>query len=63
MWFRRASEAEQEVKAALEDAQARLQEAQQKGPEASRLSRIFREVRERNHLAEQVEDFILRGRG
>lgn len=63
MWFRRASEGEEEVKAALEDAKTRLHEARMNGPETSRLSRTFREIRERNHLAEQVEDFILRGRG
>lgn len=64
MWFlRRKTDDRIRAEAALEDAQRNLEAVQQRNDEVSHISQALRDFRERNHLGEQLELIIIRGRG
>jgi hypothetical protein len=67
MWFRRESrkEAEDQLDAevALQEAQENLVKVEERSHEVRWFSNAIREIREKNHLGEQIEDYILRGKG
>ena len=63
MWFRRKTDDCVEASAALEDAEKNLKDVKKRGDEVSKVSRALREFRERNHLGEQIEEIIIRGKG
>ena len=63
MWFRRRSEASKEAEEALKDAQENLEEVKKRGPEVTEVAKALRDIRERNHFAEQLEDLIIKRRG
>lgn len=52
-----------EANAALEDAEKNLQRVKRRGTEVHRVVGALREIRERNHFGEQLEQIILRGKG
>lgn len=60
MWFRRSDSAE-EAKYALADAKRNLRKVQARGSEVTRVANALREIRERNHFAEQLEAIIRPG--
>jgi hypothetical protein len=61
MWFlrRRRSESSDEASAAVKDAQKHLNRVRKRDQEVSDLSDSLREVRHRNHFAEQMEQIII----
>lgn len=65
MWFlrRRESESGEEAKRALEDAENTLREVKDRAEEVSMIATDLKNIRERNHFAEQLEDLLLRRRG
>lgn len=61
MWFlrRRLNKTRsEEADEALKDAQANLKRVKRRGGEVTRLAESLREIRERNHFAEQMEEII-----
>lgn len=62
MWFLR-NEVKGEADKALEESKKKLKEVRERGPEITALSNAFREFREKNHIAEQLEEIILRKGG
>ena len=64
MWFlRRNKESSEDSKKALEDAQQNLERVQRRGREVSRVAKALKDIRERNHFAEQLESIVIRPRG
>jgi hypothetical protein len=65
MWFlrNRQSRLTEEAEDALKDAENGLREVQKRNPEVQRVSRSLRELRERNHFAENLQAIILRHEG
>jgi ElaB/YqjD/DUF883 family membrane-anchored ribosome-binding protein len=61
MWFlrRRASKSGEEAKEALAEAEQALQEVKARGQAISKMANDARNIRERNHFAEQLEDIIV----
>ena len=59
MLFRRRK-ANEEAQKALDEAREKLHEVRQRGKEVSAISNALREIRERNHFAEQMEEIIVR---
>jgi hypothetical protein len=57
---RRRSESSDEATAAVKDAQKHLNRVRKRDQEVSDLSDSLREVRQRNHFAEQMEEIIIR---
>lgn len=49
--------------AALRDAQKNLRKVEKRGSEVTSVANALRELRERNHFAEQMEEIIVRRRG
>lgn len=63
MWFkRRDTTSAEESKAALVDARKNLREVKKRGREVSEYAEAFRELREKNHFADQLEELIIRRR-
>jgi hypothetical protein len=64
MWFRwRGKEKDGESAEALRDARMNLRKVERRGKEVTQVAKALRDLRERNHFAEQVEEiFISRGR-
>ena len=62
MWFR-SDKAKKEAEQALEESKQKLKEIRERGPEVTALSNAFREFREKNHIAEQLEEILLRKGG
>lgn len=60
MWFRRSDSAE-EAKNALADAKTNLRKVQARSSEVTRVANALKEIRERNHFAEQLEAIIRPG--
>lgn len=64
MWFRRRrNESTEEAVKALEDAETHLTRIRTRGCEVSKVASALRDIRERNHFAEQMEEIILRNKG
>ncbi len=65
MWFlhRPGNKSGDEAKKALEEAQQKLQEVQERGPEVTALSSAIKDIRERNHFIEKLQELILQNRG
>lgn len=63
MGSRRQSKSSLDADKALADAQKKLSEVKERGPEVSTLANSLREFREVNHIAEQWEEIITRRRG
>lgn len=63
MWFKRRSRVNPESEAALRESSKRLREARDRGKEVTDIADALRQIRERNHFAEQLEDIIMRRRG
>lgn len=60
MRFLRRKKATEDAQRALEDACEKLHEVRQRGKEVSAISNALREIGERNHFAEQMEEIIVR---
>lgn len=60
MLFRRRKQATHDAQKALDEAREKLKEVRQRGQEVSAISSALREIRERNHFAEQMEEIIVR---
>lgn len=62
MWPRRKSEKDttEQATEALQDAQQNLQRVKRRGSEVKRVSTAIRNLRERNHFVEQIEEIIVR---
>jgi hypothetical protein len=65
VWFRRRSRelVVDESHKALVEAEAAHLEVQKQGNEITNLARALRDIRERNHFAEQLEEIIVKKRG
>lgn len=63
LFRRRNKESAEKAQKALEDAKKNLREVQQRGTEVSAISNALREIRERNHFAEQMEEIFVRFEG
>jgi hypothetical protein len=62
MWpFRRHPSKIKESQQAILDATATLQRVQERGPEVRAVSKTLKEIRERNHFADQLRT-IMEGR-
>lgn len=62
-WLRRKSKSSMESEVALADAKKNLCEVQKRGTEVSNVSNALKDFREKNHIAEQLEDIIMRRKG
>lgn len=62
MWFRRRDKGEESA-AALKDAKQNLRIVQKRGPEVSRVADALKDMRERNHFGEALQEIIVRKRG
>lgn len=60
MLFRRRKQATEDAKKALDEACEKLQEVKERGHEVSRVSKALKEMGERNHFAEQMEEIFFR---
>lgn len=60
MHFRRRKQATHDAQKALDEAREKLKEVKKRGKEVSAVSNALREIRERNHFAEQMEEIIVR---
>lgn len=60
MLFRRRKQATEDAQKALDQAREKLKEVRERGQEVSAISNALREMRERNHFAEQMEEIIVR---
>lgn len=47
---------------AILDATGKLRRTQERGPEVSRVSNVLKDIRERNHFAEQLQSILEGGR-
>lgn len=64
VWFRRRDKRRiKESKEALADANKSLREVQKRSDEVSYVANALKEIRERNHFAEQLEEIMVRRRG
>ena len=64
MRFRwRSKDKDGESGKALQDAQKNLRAVQKRGREVTSVANALRELREKNHFAEQMEEIIVRRRG
>ena len=63
MWFKHRDESAEESEAALKEARKNLREVKKRGPEVTEISHAFKELREKNHFAEQLEELIKRRKG
>lgn len=59
MLFRRRKKSTEDAQAALEDACKNLKQVEQRSDEVSRVSEAIKQVGERNHFAEQLEEIVL----
>ena len=65
MWFRRrraSSKSAEEAKEALLEAQEALRTVQERGDEVTAISQESRDIRDRNHFADQLEEILRRRR-
>lgn len=64
MWFlRRRSRSMEEADTALEQATIAKEEIEARGPEVTKLSQSFRDMRQRNHFVERMQGIIERNEG
>lgn len=63
MRFRRRNKPSVESERALEDAKKNLCDVQKRGAEVSDVANALKDFRERNHIAEQLEEILIRRRG
>lgn len=65
MWFRRRREtsSSEEAAKALLDARQNLREVRRRSTEVSKVAQALKDIRERNHFAEQMEEILVRRRG
>jgi hypothetical protein len=65
MWFlrKRETKSTEEANKALLDARQNLREVRGRGREVSKVADALREIRERNHFIEQLEDIVTHRRG
>ena len=64
MWFPwRSRKSGEDSEKALKQAEENLFQVQKRGEEVRAISEALREIRERNHFAEQLEEIIVRRRG
>jgi hypothetical protein len=65
MWFLRRSNynAESQSQEALDDAESNLSEIKKRSFEVRQISNALKDIRERNHFAEQFEEILLRNGG
>jgi F0F1-type ATP synthase epsilon subunit len=64
MWpFRRKIDEGVRAEAALEDAERNLEEIKKRHPEVRRVSAALRDIREKNHLSQQIDEIIALRRG
>ena len=64
MWFRRrGSAAEEESQKALENAEIHHSRIKSRGQEVTQIAEALKELRQRNHFAEELEKIVLRRRG
>lgn len=62
MWFlRNRTASADEAKSALEDAKKNLRKIQDRSCDVTKVANALKEIRERNHFAEQLEAIISRG--
>jgi hypothetical protein len=59
MWFRRHRN-NSKADEALADAQQNLRAVQQRSTEVNQITKALKDMRERNHFAEALEDVIIR---
>lgn len=62
MWFRRDKTGMAEASAALEESKQILKRIETRGTEVTEVAQSFKEWREKNHIAEQLEEIIFRRR-
>lgn len=63
MRFRRRSKTDVESEKALEDAKKNLRKVRSRSSEVSRVANALKDIRERNHFAEQMEVIIVYHKG
>lgn len=63
MWFQRNDNKKEEAQAALDESRKKLKEVRDRGAEVTAVSNAFRDFREKNHIAAQLEEIILRRGG
>jgi len=61
MWFRRENKSGEEAKLALEDAEQKLHDTEQRSGEVNAVVKAHKKLQERNHFAEQLEHIIRGG--
>lgn len=59
MLFRRRRSGSDDAQKALEEATKNLHEVQKRGKEVSAISNALKEMRERNHFSEQMEEIFV----
>ena len=62
-FLRRNKPVKDDSQKALEDAQRSLERVKDKGAEVKEVAKALKDIRERNHFAEQLEAVIIRPRG
>jgi hypothetical protein len=63
VWFLRRSKRSDESIQALKDAQRNLVKVQRRGNEVTKIAKALKDIRERNHFAEQLEEIVIRRKG
>ena len=65
MWFlrKRETKSSEDANRALLDARQNLREVRGRGREVSKVSEALREIREKNHFIEQLEEIVIHRRG
>ena len=63
MWFRRATDDNEEATEALKDATKNLRETKKRGTEVSMVANALRELRERDRFGEELEEILFRNEG
>lgn len=60
MLFRRRKAGSEDAQKALEEAHESLRKVQKRSKEVSAISNALKEMRERNHFSEQMEEIFVR---
>jgi hypothetical protein len=63
MWFRRATDDNEEATEALKDATKNLRETKRRGKEVSMVANALKELRERDRFGEELEEILFRSEG
>jgi len=61
-WFRRRNKELDDSEMALKEAEKRVSETHQQGHEVYKVTESLKNITDRNHFAEQLEQIILRRR-